>query len=150
MNIFSGGCHCGLLTVRFRTSLAPSELIPRRDSCGFCLRHAARVVSDPRGWLEIAVPREATPYRFGMGITDFHLCPRCGCFVAASWTDGDALFGVVNVNALDQRDAFPAESVIVDFDGETQPLREARRRRGWTPARVTGAPPSPKTPMAIG
>jgi hypothetical protein len=56
--------------------------------------------------------------------------------VAASWADGDAVFGVVNINALDERDAFPAESVIVDFDGETQPLREARRRRGWTPARV--------------
>jgi hypothetical protein len=134
--MFSGGCHCGALALRFHTALAPSALTPRRDSCGFCLRHAARIVSDPSGWLEIVVPREATPYRFGMGITDFHLCPRCGCFVAASWTDGDALFGVVNINALDARDAFSAAPVTTDFDAETRAEREERRRRGWTPGRV--------------
>jgi hypothetical protein len=134
--LFSGGCHCGSLGVRLRTTLAPSELVPRRDSCGFCLRHAARVISDPKGWLEIAAPPEATPYRFGMGITDFHLCPRCGCFVAASWADGDHLFGVVNVNALDERDAFSVAAAITDFDAETLAEREARRRRGWTPGRL--------------
>jgi hypothetical protein len=135
-HIFSGGCHCGLVSVRFRTALAPSEMVLRRDSCGFCLRHAARVVSDPSGSLEIVVPREATPYRFAMGITDFHLCPRCGCFVAASWADGETVFGVVNVNALDERDAFSAAPVLTDFDAETRAEREARRRRGWTPARI--------------
>ncbi|MBY6242122.1 hypothetical protein [Methylosinus sp. Sm6] len=134
--LFSGGCHCGWLGVRLRTTLAPSELIPRRDSCGFCLRHAARVVSDPSGLLEIVAPREATPYRFAMGITDFHVCPRCGCYVAASWADGGALFGVVNVNALDARDAFSAAPVLTDFDSETRAEREARRRLGWTPARI--------------
>jgi hypothetical protein len=76
---------------------------------------------------------------FGLNITDFHLCDRCGIWVAATWRDGDRLFGVINVPALDDRARFSGNAVTVDFDGEDVAAREARRRTNWTPARVLGS-----------
>lgn len=83
-------------------------------------------------------PDAPEPYRFGLGITDFHVCGRCGVFVAAIWWDGSKAYGVVNVPALDERDRFTT-AVAADFEGETIADREARRRQTWTPARIESA-----------
>lgn len=136
MNRFSGSCHCGRISVTLETQRAIADLVPRADQCGFCLRHRASAISDPEGLLVLTLPPDApAPYRFGLGITDFHVCDRCGVFVAATWWDGAQAYGVVNVPALDGRDRFGA-AVAADFEGETVVEREARRRRFWTPARV--------------
>lgn len=110
--------------------------MPRADQCGFCVRHRASAISDPDGLLELTLPPGTPePYRFGLGITDFHVCDRCGVFVAAIWWDGKHAYGVANVPALDERHRF-APAVAADFEGETIADREARRRRTWTPARI--------------
>lgn len=121
----------------FETALPPESFVPRADQCGFCQRHRAMAIADPAGSLVVYLPADPpSPYRFGLGITDFHVCDRCGVWVAATWRDGERLYGVINVPALDARDKFDATPVMVDFDGEDVPAREARRRANWTPARV--------------
>jgi hypothetical protein len=137
---YSGGCHCGRIKVEFVTELEPEAFVPRADGCGFCLRHRAMAMSDPRGGIELQLPADPPePYRFGLGITDFHLCDRCGVWVAAIWHNGDRAYGVVNLPALDQSAKFTHEPVSVDFDGEDVAAREARRLANWTPARIITA-----------
>jgi|APFre7841882630_1041343.scaffolds.fasta_scaffold322352_1 hypothetical protein len=72
--VLPGGCHCGRIKVVLHTSKKLADFHPRVDQCGSCIRHSAAVVSDP-----VELPtRPPIPYRFGLGITDFHICPRCG------------------------------------------------------------------------
>lgn len=134
---FDGGCHCGAITVRFLSSRPAHELVLRADQCSFCRKHHAAVLSDPDGLLEISFSKQAgAPYRFGLHITDFHVCGRCGVFVAASWSDAQQRRGVVNIHALTDRASLSQAPLPVDFDGEGLDQREARRRVGWTPARL--------------
>ena len=136
-----GGCHCGAGKIRFVSSRPPHALVPRADQCSFCRKHNAAVVSDPDGQLEILISQQAgAPYRFGLHITDFHICGHCGVFVAASWSDAQQRRGVVNIHALVDRASLSHAQVAVDFDGEDIAAREARRRRHWTPARVLHQP----------
>ncbi|MGD9811906.1 MAG: hypothetical protein AB7U35_11320 [Sphingobium sp.] len=134
---YRGSCHCGRYAVVFSSALGPEAFTPRADQCGFCRKHNQAAISDPAGDVEIMLPADAPPpYRFGLGITDFHVCDRCGVFVAASWSDDDALYAVVNYRALDDLAAFTQAPVAIDFEGEDLAAREARRRKGWTPARI--------------
>lgn len=134
---YAGGCHCGRIHVALHSDKAPGDCTPRADSCGFCVRHRAVVLSDPAGLVELAVPAALEPYRFGLGITDFLVCDHCGVFVAAVWYKDGAARAVVNMPALDARDAFTSAPAPMDFEGEDVAAREARRARNWTPARVT-------------
>ena len=45
-----GSCHCGAVRFTFETAKA---LTPRACRCGFCRRHATRMVSDPDGAAEL-------------------------------------------------------------------------------------------------
>jgi hypothetical protein len=137
MATYSGSCYCARIGITFTTALAPESFVPRADQCGFCQRHRAMAIADPVGSMAVQLPADPPPpYRFGLNITDFHVCDRCGVWVAATWRDGDRLYGVINVPALDARDRFSATPVCVDFDGENIAAREARRRANWTPARI--------------
>ncbi len=134
---FEGGCHCGAITVRFSTAQPADVLVPRADQCGFCRKHNAAVISDPAGRLVVTVSERAGPsYRFGLGITDFHVCKGCGVFVAATRLDGNAVFGVVNLYSLDDGAPFSQLAEKVSFEGENTAERQARRRVRWTPAEV--------------
>jgi len=136
--VFSGSCHCGRLKVGFETAADPSALTVRACQCGFCRRHGARTVSDPDGrmWVEQDGGETPPAYRFGLGITDFLVCPACGCYVAATMADGGEVFGIVNVRVLDEAGAFAAGTAPRDYGAEDEAARRARRRRVWTP--VTG------------
>jgi len=137
MRTFEGRCHCGRVKVAFSTDKDPRSILPREDGCGFCQRHRALALTDPAGSLSVHLPADPpTPYRFGLNITDFHVCDRCGVWVAATWPDGDGLRGIVNLPALDERSLFDAQPLAVNFDAEDVPAREARRRMAWTPAFV--------------
>lgn len=140
MRTFEGRCHCGRVMVEFSTDRDPHSFVPREDGCGFCQRHRAIAIADPHGSMSVSLPaRPPKPYRFGLDITDFHVCDRCGVWVAATWRDGDDLRGVINVPALDDRSLFDAAPVAVNFDGEDIQARESRRRLAWTPARIVTA-----------
>jgi hypothetical protein len=129
----AGGCHCGILSVRFETTRAIDDFEVRECDCSFCQRHRARYLLDPDGSfvVRVADPNALVRYRFALRTADFLICARCGVYVGA--ISGDR--GIVNANALDDRDRLRG-SARVGFDGETEASRLERRRSRWMPARV--------------
>lgn len=135
---FEGGCHCGNLTVRLEATREAAELPVRQCGCTFCARHQPRYTSDPQGRLTIRVGDEAqlSRYRFGLGLSDFLVCRRCGVFVAAfePGEAGSTGRAVVNLHALSGPERFTAPPTKMDYDREDAAARRARRARAWTPA----------------
>jgi hypothetical protein len=139
MATYLGSCHCGRFTLGFSTDWDPDSLLPRTGQCGFCRRHGSMAISDPDGRLTVRVQADGpAPYRFASMTTDFHICDRCGVWVAATWQDGNHLYGVVNLLALAERARFCGPPSVANLDGEDIAGRDTRRRLGWTPARVVG------------
>lgn len=101
------------------------------------------MISDPGGQLTIATSGEPDDiYRLGFGITDFHVCGRCGVFVAATWRNGgNIMLGVVNIRALDDARQFTTTPAEADFDSEDATARETRRQTNWTPATLSAFQP---------
>jgi hypothetical protein len=130
MSLYEGACHCGAVSARFDTAIAPFEMDVRADQCGFCRRHGAKTVSDPAGGLTLSFREAAVErYRFGTRTTDFIVCRDCGAYVAAI-IDG---FGVLNVVAADIRAFADKPARPVSYEDETAALRLERRRVRWTP-----------------
>jgi hypothetical protein len=138
----AGGCHCGRLTFALSTMRDVATIIPRACRCSFCRKHGAAYISDRQGRLILKTTGSPDDvYRFGYGITDFHVCNRCGVLVAATWSDSDREdFGVVNVRAFEGQPVSIALPLDADFDEEDVPQREARRKDNWTPALVLAKP----------
>jgi hypothetical protein len=130
MSVYGGACHCGAVSARFETAIAPDAMDVRADQCGFCRRHGAKTVSDPAGRLALRFREAAVErYRFGTRSSDFIVCRACGAYMAAI-IDG---FGVLNVVGADIA-AFAARPARpVDYDEETAATRLERRRERWTP-----------------
>ena len=105
-------------------------------------------MADPDGRARIAVrdPAKLNRYRFGLRTADFLVCRECGVYVGAVFTDGGdgTAYAVVNVNAFDAPGAFPQAPAVVDYAGEGEAERRARRRAKWTPL-VQGAGDGPAT-----
>ena len=133
-----GGCHCGRLRVAFTTAKALTELSLRACQCTFCRRHGGLTTSDPAGEVVLTVS-ELPPggwYRFGTGLTEFWVCPRCGVYVGGYVEADGQGRAVVNIRALDARADFTQAPAAMDYSRETREERLARRMRVWSPARV--------------
>jgi hypothetical protein len=131
---YGGGCHCGALRVTFETALAPASLQRRACQCSFCRAHAALTTSDPDGAMRFDAEAGAlVRYRFGLKTADFLICARCGVYVGAVYFEGEDAWGIVNANALHERELFTALVEPVGYDGETPATRGERRKRRWTP-----------------
>jgi hypothetical protein len=136
MTTYPGSCHCGAVKISFTSDKAPEAMRVGRCACSFCRRHGARTSGDPAGSVEFrAEPGSLSRYRFGLGITDYLLCAKCGTYVGAVMPDeggrnGDGL-GIVNVNSLDIRDTFDPAPPLHVYDGEDEARRRARRRKFW-------------------
>jgi hypothetical protein len=133
-----GGCHCGNLTLVLRLSHPPEAAPLRACQCSFCRAHATRTVSDPNGAVEVwaADWSLVEPYRFGTGTAEFLICRRCGVYIGAFCDTPAGARGVVNTNALAERNRFAGEPIPHDREGETLVARLARRAATWTPARL--------------
>ncbi|MFZ5783603.1 MAG: GFA family protein [Pseudomonadota bacterium] len=137
MTLYPGSCHCGAVSIAFSSDKKPEELRVGRCACSFCRRHGARTCGEPAGTVEFhANPGGLSRYRFGLGITDYLLCARCGTYVGAVMPDDGRSIGIVNVNALDIRDVFDPAPPLHVYDGEDEARRRARRRKFWMPATV--------------
>ncbi len=133
-HVFTGACHCGAISVRYRTRFPIGTLRVGRCGCSFCRRHGARTSSDAGGHLEITEkPPGAQRYRFGLEITDFLTCRGCGSYVAAVIANGAGYLATLNVNLLDDRDRFDPAPPLVHYDGESPAGRLERRCKQWTP-----------------
>lgn len=130
MSLYEGACHCGAVSARFETAIAPSEIDVRADQCGFCRRHGAKTVSDPAGRLALSFREAAVErYRFGTRSSDFIVCRSCGAYVAAI-IEG---YGVLNVIGADIGAFADRVARSVSYEDETVEVRLARRRERWTP-----------------
>jgi hypothetical protein len=132
----AGGCHCGNLRYTLETSLALGELPLRACQCSFCRLHGARSTSDPNGRLrfEVRDPAQLTRYRFGLKTADFLICANCGIYVGAVMREGAAQWAIVNANTLDEVEKLTQELKPMDYEGESEAQRLARRRQRWSPA----------------
>lgn len=133
-----GGCHCGAITIDYESAVAPEETEVRACLCSFCRKHASRAVSDPQGRLTLTVhdADAVRRYRFGLATADYLLCGRCGVYVAAVLGDGDKLYGIAIVNALEDAGRFIQSPKPADYSAEDEAARRRRRRTRWTPAEI--------------
>ena len=135
MNNFHGSCHCGNLEVDYSATVAPEDAVVRACQCSFCRKHDARAIFDPSGAIEITVHDQdlLERYRFGLGVTDFLICRKCGVYVSAFMQDGNYAYANVMVNVLEDCDLFPKPKPV-HLDGENETAKRQRRRDNWTPA----------------
>ena len=133
--MFNGSCHCGNIAFVFETEKTPDQLGVRACDCSFCTRHGGRTTTDPQGSVRFTVRDGArlNRYRFGLRTADFLVCAECGVYVGVVMPDGDRSYVTLNVNAFDERDAFPEDATSVNYDDETKEGRMQRRRANWTP-----------------
>jgi hypothetical protein len=130
-----GACHCGELSFSLETRRSRAEIEPRACDCAFCTRHGAQCWSDPEGNVEIRVRdgRALQRYRFGCGTADFLVCRRCGVYLGALITDGDAQRATLNLRLTALRDL---AATVVSYQSESRAERVTRRLARWTPARL--------------
>ena len=137
MTTYTGSCHCGAIAIHFESEKKPEEMRVGRCGCTFCRRHGARTLGDPAGSVEFrCAPGSLSSYRFGLGITDYLLCAKCGTYVGAAMPDEGGAIGIVNVNSLDIRDTFDPAPALHHYDGEDKAGRRNRRRKFWMKATV--------------
>jgi len=138
--IHLGGCHCGNLRLEFESLLPPAALPLRACQCTFCRRQGALSTSDPDGRIRFTVtdPAQLLRYRFGLGITDFLICRRCGVYVLAMMDIDGGHYAVVNANALECRPEMTGAVSPMEYGSEDEAARLKRRKKVWTPITVDG------------
>ncbi len=133
-----GGCHCGAIRLSYESAIPPEATEVRACLCSFCRKHASRAVSDPAGRLTVILrdPAALRRYSFGLRTADYLICARCGVYLAAMMAEGEALYGIAILNALDAAERFSRPPQPADYSAEDTPARRRRRRARWTPAEV--------------
>ena len=133
-----GGCHCGAIRIGYQSAIPPEETEVRSCLCSFCRKHASRAVSDPAGRLTVTLrdPAALQRYSFGLKTADYLLCTRCGVYLAAVMAEGEALYGIAVVNALDEAERFSRPPKPADYSAEDTAARRRRRRARWTPVEI--------------
>lgn len=140
---YEGACHCGSVVVWFETDQNGDAIEVRACQCSFCRRHAAKSVSDPKGWLEVrAAPGALRRYQFATRSADYLLCGECGCYLGAVATIDGRLLGLMNVVGGAIAHLADRAAVARDYSGDTPETRRARRLERWTPAAVVEAAPN--------
>ncbi|MBU2514829.1 hypothetical protein KJ966_26195 [bacterium] len=132
-NVLKGNCHCGNISLEFRTKLSTPDFSVRKCDCSYCTKMGSRYISDPNGELTIKYKDEnqVSKYSFGTKTASFLICMNCGVMpVAVCSLDGQD-FGIVNVNSLEDADHFGRHSKLMSYDGESLGERLARRKRNW-------------------
>jgi hypothetical protein len=133
--LLTGRCHCGNLSLEFETAIPLGALPLRACQCSFCRTHGVLSTSDPEGRVSVRAEdgSQVQRYRFGLGITDFLICRRCGVYLMALAEVDGRRYAVLNANALAGRSDMRAEPQSMDYEGEDAPARRARRKARWTP-----------------
>lgn len=137
MKTYLGACHCGDLSIEYRTALAVSDWPLRECQCSFCRKHAMLSTSDPEGEVVVRprAPGSLARYRFATSVTDFLLCARCGVYIGAT-VAGDGWM-VVNGRVMDCAPALLERSAEPRvYDAETAAERVGHRQRMWARCRI--------------
>lgn len=130
---FHGSCHCGNISFTYEVPGADDMLQARICNCSFCQKHGGIYTSQAGGGLNATFAEEQAVmrYRFGTKTADYYICSRCGILPFVTCEIDGTLFGIVNINSLDDLRPEQISPLPVDFDGETVESRIARRKRNW-------------------
>jgi hypothetical protein len=133
--LIHGSCHCGNISFTLAWEPAPLEIPARACSCSFCSKHGGVWTSNPNGSLSVTVKEPAllSKYAFGTRTAEFHVCSRCGIVPLVTSEIDNHLYAVVSVNAFEGVDPSLLRSAAANFDGESEAVRLARRKRNWIP-----------------
>lgn len=98
-----GSCHCGRLSVEFRTRQDPATILPRSCDCSFCSKHGAAYISDPAGSLSVSYTETDAlrEYLQGSETARFLMCRHCGVLMAVIFKHDSGVYGAVNAGCLD-------------------------------------------------
>lgn len=127
-----GACHCGLIAFDIDWP-DDAPVVPRACGCTFCRKHGAAWTAHAAASLvvDLTEGERVSHYQFGTQTAQFLVCTRCGVVpVCISDIDG-RLHAVVNVNTFEGLPGTLPAPLAVDFDGEDEEARSARRARGW-------------------
>lgn len=135
MTPYLARCHCGVLTARFCTAVAPASWGVRACQCKFCRAHEALTISDPAGSLEFrsARPSHVRAYRFGLKTAAFLICRGCGVYVGAQMSCERGRFGLLNLRSLEPVIAGLRPAQAMSYGAESSEERIRRRMARWTP-----------------
>ena len=135
----TGACHCGAIGYVYRTEKPPSAWTIRACQCGFCRAHNVVTTSDPNSKIEFTArePDLRNRYRFGERTADFLVCRRCGVYIGAAIETPAGTFGIVNLNALQEKPAALPEPAPMEYGAESKAERIGRRELRWSPATLT-------------
>jgi len=131
--LIHGSCHCGNLSFELVWPVASETIAARACSCTFCVKHGARWTANAAAGLTIH-RKDASlveAYAFGTKTADFQVCKVCGVVACSTSLIDGKLYAVVNVNTFDDFDTSRLVVGDVDFDGEEEPARLARRTANW-------------------
>jgi len=128
-----GSCHCGNLAYVLDWEPDPSSIPARACGCTFCTRHGAVWTAHPGARLRMTVrdPARISHYAFGTRTAQFRVCVDCGVVPVAISRIDERDYAVVNVNTFTDVDRSLLQPQPVDFDGEDEAVRLARRKRHW-------------------
>jgi hypothetical protein len=134
-----GRCHCGNVCFEIATDLLASAIEARACDCSFCRTHRAKNWSDPKGLATVTVKDAAQlqRYRFALRTADFYICRTCGAYVGAVISDRDGAWSTLNLRLTDLHDAAERPA---SYGAEQTADRVERRKKHWTPTRVSGLP----------
>ena len=127
-----GGCHCGNISYRLFTPVAPAKLPVRVCRCSFCTKHGVRYSSHPHAELAIRVHNKdlIEGYRFSKKIVEFVFCLRCGVMpYALAYIEGNT-YAVININTT-SADFSEVTPPPLDLSRESAEEGLARRKKAW-------------------
>jgi hypothetical protein len=131
--LIEGKCHCGNIAFELEWEGDPPEIPARACTCSFCIKHGGVWASNSKARLAVAIGDFSlvSKYTFGSGTATFHICSRCGAVPLVTSEIANHLYGVVNVNVLENVDPAWLRRAAVTFDGENIESRLERRKRNW-------------------
>ena len=139
---FKGQCHCGAIRVELASNRPAEEQVLGACQCSFCRKHNARAFSDPKARVTLTAvdPQQLQRYSFGLRTSEQIICRRCGVYVGMTLTDGDRVWSVINVDALEDRALFTRTPEPRDYSAEDRDARIARRKARWCPTTLIDWP----------
>lgn len=132
MREYAGGCHCGNIRYRLECSDPSSEWSLRVCQCAFCKKLGAAYVSGSALEITVLYASLIDRYQFATKTAEFIRCGKCGIMPVVTDTTGAQLLGIVNVRTLDEVDFAASQFEPMDYDGESETERAARRADRWT------------------